>query len=319
MSVAIYHHTSSDNHIVRLRKAFVESADRTVAIMNGLHESFDTMPNVVFKTQRAALESELALAHTDKYVYNVLHDTIKITGNDPDMYSDEHTPQAALFAAGAALNLVDDIFDVNSKISSGFAVVRPPGHHACEKKCSGFCYFNKVMVAALYALEKRLAFKVLVVDWDFHYHHGSSDILCKKDYTANELQVMSMHYYDNCNMFPFKKRGATGSYHNGQITNYGINVPCTDSIFTSNLAEFLNQYKLNNGTPDLILVSCGFDAAEGDPVGGDASHVTPKCYGIMTQMLLDLTPNVGLVLEGGYNVDVLPLCAQECVASLLHE
>lgn len=152
-NVAIYHHSAMDRHIARFNDCFVERKDRTVSIMRGLRVMFRLNSRITFKTPRPAKVEELQLAHTPKYIQNVLHNTKMVTKHDQDMYFDENTPTAALYAAGSAICLVDDIINASSSVGCGFAVVRPPGHHACEDRCSGFCYFNNVMIAALHALK----------------------------------------------------------------------------------------------------------------------------------------------------------------------
>lgn len=316
MTIYILHHPDMERHIQQLGQGFVECSDRFRVILDRLRLRFTSDPNIRFVTTVPATKDQLLRVHTERYLRYLDQGTNglkSLTANDPDMYYNEWTVTAAKLAAGAATELVELVCKTNS---SGFAVVRPPGHHAGCSKAEGFCYINNVMVATMNALETGLAKRILVVDWDVHYHHGTSMIIYDKpDLTADMLTVFSMHRYDNGKFYPGKKRGSTGSYHRGMIVNHGFNRYAEDTHYQNVLGQFLDKYVRETGTPDLIVVSCGFDAAKGDPIGGFG--VTPDGYYQMTKLLKSICPKVAMVLEGGYNLDVLPDCAEACIRALL--
>lgn len=265
---------------------------------------------------RKATWKEVECAHSKEYCEQLIND-LKGTDCTGDMFHNKFTLPAALMAAGSTCELVNTILNTNSKITSGFAIVRPPGHHACHDKWSGFCYLNNVMIASLSALTRNPALKILVVDWDIHYHSGSADIIKNSSFTAEQLVVFSMHRGD---FFPGDDMSLTDSYYNGQVVNKEFymtkrrkDIP-GDMEYTHALAEFLVNYKKNYGSPDIIIVSCGFDAVKGDPIGG--FRVSSNGYYSMTKQLREVCPNVALVLEGGYNCKIIPKCAVACMNAL---
>jgi len=264
-----------------------------------------------------AVDADLHRAHTVEYVDKVKNDPGLLAAGNDDMLYDENTSNAALLAAGSTIDLINAILTEGNATENGFAVVRPPGHHAAGDHCSGFCYFNNVMVAAFRALDTKKASRILVVDWDVHYHLGTERILENTKYTSEQILVYSMHRYDNANFFPSSTNGKTGTRCEGRVVNTGFNQTGTDDLYTKTLESFIQKYRDRYGSPDLIIVSAGFDAAKGDPIGG--YDLTPDGYRKMTRMLKELCPRVAIVLEGGYNLEMIPRCAEACVEALIED
>ena len=133
-------------------------------------------------------------------------------------------------------------------------------------------------------------------------------------FNENHLRYFSIHKYDNGEFFPGKVLGTTGEYFDGQIVNVGFNRDRGDKfyhrIFDNTLLPEGRKFK-----PDIILVSMGFDAAEGDPLGN--CHVTPQGYYRMIQKLQNITPKIGLILEGGYNLQAISESSAACLKALL--
>lgn len=257
---------------------------------------------------RDATTKEISRAHPIEYLSQMQSLSLK----DGDMYWNQWSLDAIVMAAGSCCQLVQE--SVNGNIDHGFAIVRPPGHHAFRSQCRGFCFLNNVMIAALEALEHM--YRVLIVDWDVHYHQGTEDIIQSTQYTADRLTVFSMHRYDGGCFFPGGTDGETGTKCDGRIVNVGFNSVKGDKEYVECLQTFLENYVQNTGKPDMILVSCGFDAAKGDPLGGYA--VTPSGYAAMTRKLLEVSPKVVMVLEGGYNLKVIPQCARACIETMIN-
>lgn len=300
------HHPDMEKHIQELE--FVECSDRYRVIIDQLMKQWRSWCWILAPM---ATDEQILRAHGKKYLNRLSKNIGSVTKNNLDLPCNEWTYRASKLAAGAAITLVQNCL---MQGGCGFAVVRPPGHHAEYDRPEGFCYLNNVMIAALDALATGSAERILIVDWDVHYHHGSADILSRQCHlTADQLQIFSMHRYDNGNFYPGTPKGATGTYYNGRITNYGFNTVGNDQNYVEALKEFIDQY-LKGGRPDIIIVSCGFDAAEGDPIGG--FEVTPQGYYEMTRVLLGACSQVALVLEGGYNLDILPSCANACMQAL---
>jgi acetoin utilization deacetylase AcuC-like enzyme len=215
-------------------------------------------------------------------------------------------------AASSLCSLVENV--VEGDLDNGFAVIRPPGHHAEPGLASGYCVINNVAVAAAYAREKLGVKKVLIVDWDVHHGQGTQSIF------LNDPNVLyfSAHRWHGGNFFPFLANGGPTSAGVGDGLGYNINVGWTvkglaDEEYMA-VWEHLLLPVAREFQPGLILVSAGFDAAEGDM--GEC-NVTPECYGTLTRQLMALGAPVVCALEGGYVRSVLGKCVRSVVSALL--
>ena len=309
----IFHHPDMEKHIKEIGKSHVECTFRTKVISEQLKKDYEGKCS--FKLCRPATTEELEVCHGNDYIAKVQNSLGDLTEPDPDMYYNDHTYNSALLASGGAIQLMEEILDPESDTKSGFAVVRPPGHHAFSNKCSGFCYFNNALVGAFNILKKDPTKKILVIDWDVHYHLGSEEIVLNSGVSSDNLVVYSIHRYDNGRFYPGSKNGRTGVFHEGRIINDGLNEIGTDKIYLEKITNIVNLFKEDK--PDLLVISCGFDAAKGDPLGG--FKITPEGYKNMVKQLKTLTKNIAIVLEGGYNLQIIPKCASKCVEGLLEE
>jgi len=185
----------------------------------------------------------------------------------------------------------------------------------------GFSVFNHVAVAAKAAKDLG-AGKVLVVDWDVHHGNGTQEIFDEDP----DVLFFSVHRYDNKTFFPFSE--AAGPQEVGHGPGQGFNVNVAWNIPKKDFDgmgddEYLAAWQCVllpiafDFQPELILVSAGFDAVAGDPLGG--CSVSPGCYGQLTRMLQRVCPKVVLVLEGGYNLEATAQCADACTRVLLGE
>ena len=231
-----------------------------------------------------------------------------------DAYFNEHSTRAALLAAGAAIELMNGI--LTDQYANGFALVRPPGHHCERNKARGFCLFNSAAIAVKCALDKNLCQRVLIVDWDAHHGNGTENAF----YNNPTVRYFSVHRYgpdpyklDNkgkmVNFFP--TTGAKEDRGNGSGAGYNVNVPLIITevkrhgnkeyllIWEKILIPICRQFK-----PEIILISAGFDACVGDPIG--KLKVTPPCYGVLTRLLMRECSKVAVLLEGGYNLTHMP-------------
>nr|XP_034832425.1 histone deacetylase 4 isoform X1 [Maniola hyperantus] len=239
-------------------------------------------------------------------------------GVDADTaFSDAHTPAAARLAAGALLDLATRT--ARNELRNGFAIVRPPGHHAEPNQAMGFCFFNNVAIAAR-ILNTRLGLqRILIVDWDVHHGNGTQQIF----YEDPHVLYMSLHRHDDGNFFP--GTGAASECGAGPGLGYTVNIawpgapPLGDAeylaAFRSIIMPIAKEYD-----PEIVLVSCGFDAAGGHPAPLGGYHVSAACFAQMTRDLMQLANGkVVLSLEGGYDLAAMCDCAQECVRALLGE
>lgn len=234
-------------------------------------------------------------------------------------WNEHHTASAARMAAGCVIDL--SLKAARGEIRNGFAVVRPPGHHAETNTAMGFCFFNSVAIAAKVLRQKlpELVRRVMVVDWDVHHGNGTQQVF----YDDPNVLFLSIHRHDEGNFFP--GTGGPTECGAGMGTGFNVNVAWSGGLAPPlGDAEYLAAFRTivmpiaKDYQPDVILVSAGFDAATGHapPLGG--YHVSPACFGYMTRELMKLANGkVVLALEGGYDLPVICDSAQECVKALL--
>ncbi|XP_076291494.1 histone deacetylase 4 isoform X16 [Lasioglossum baleicum] len=239
-------------------------------------------------------------------------------GVDSDTtWNELNTAPAARMAVGCVVDLA--FKTVMGDIKNGFAVVRPPGHHAETNQAMGFCFFNSVAIAARLLQQKLDVRKIMILDWDVHHGNGTQQMF----YDDPRVLYLSIHRHDEGNFFP----GTGGSTECGAGEGLGCNV---NVAWSGGLnppmgdAEYLAAFRTvvmpiaKAFDPSIVLVSAGFDAAVGHaaPLGG--YKVSPACFGKMTQQLLGLADGkVVLALEGGYDLAAICDSAQECVRALL--
>ena len=194
-----------------------------------------------------------------------------------------------------------------------FAVVRPPGHHADCGRATGFCFFNNAAVAARVALERGAARRVLILDWDVHHGNGVQDIL----YEDPRVLYVSLHRYGD-GFYP--GTGAATEIGAGAGMGFNVNIPWEEKGLGD--ADYLAAFDLvvdpvaKSFDPDLVIVAAGFDAAEGDPLGG--MRVSDQGYALMTERLLRLANGrCAAALEGGYGLTSTANAAAATLSALL--
>ncbi|KAG0175111.1 Histone deacetylase 4 [Apophysomyces sp. BC1034] len=232
---------------------------------------------------------------------------------------------SARVAVGALLQLVDHI--VQGHLRNGFALIRPPGHHAEDDNAMGFCFFNNVAVSVLSVLQKYPSTmkKVLIVDWDVHHGNGTQKIF----YDNPNVLYISLHRWDRGQFYPFS--GAPDECGEGAGLGRNVNIafsgsqekpkPMGDTEFIAAFYHILIPIA-RQFSPDMIFVSAGFDAAEGHPDNLGGYKVTPRGFALMTRMVKDLAEELCdgrlvLTLEGGYALEPLADAAAASVAQLL--
>eukprot|EP00118_Oscarella_pearsei_P005462 m.25134 g.25134 ORF g.25134 m.25134 type:complete len:911 (+) comp28746_c0_seq1:187-2919(+) len=239
--------------------------------------------------------------------------------DDDTVWNDAHTSSAARTAAGCVIDLALKV--ANGDLKNGFAVVRPPGHHAEPQQPMGFCYFNNVSVAAKAVLAKTDLRKVAIVDWDVHHGNGTQHAFLDDP----DVLYISVHRHDEGNFFP-----GTGSIDEvgvGSGLGTNVNIPFNGGLNPSyGDPEYLAAFRgiiipiLKQFDPDIILVSAGFDACMGHAPNLGGYMVTPSCFGYMTKQLMNVgNGKVVLALEGGYELKTICECSEICFKALLGE
>lgn len=212
-----------------------------------------------------------------------------------DIFFSSGTTAAAKYAAGSVVEMCARV--ISGSLANGFAIVRPPGHHAEANVAQGLCFLNNVALAALLSLGRRLhdgevVERVLIVDWDVHHGNGSQDIL----YRTKQVLYSSLHHYGK-GFYP--GTGHMTDVGSGEGEGYNINVCLEEgagdadylAAFQSVLMPIYRDYN-----PQLVIVSAGFDACDGDVIGG--MKVSPHGFAEMTRQLCELANGkVVLALE----------------------
>uniref|UniRef100_A0AAY4C530 Histone deacetylase n=1 Tax=Denticeps clupeoides TaxID=299321 RepID=A0AAY4C530_9TELE len=233
------------------------------------------------------------------------------------IWNEVHSSSAARLAVGSVVELVFKV--ASGELRNGFAVVRPPGHHAEESTPMGFCYFNSVAIAARLLQQRLNVSKILIVDWDVHHGNGTQQAF----YDDPSVLYISLHRYDDGNFFP----GSGSPDEVGSGLGVGFNV---NMAFTGGLdppmgdADYLAAFRTvvmpiaNEFAPDVVLVSAGFDAVEGHPPPLGGYKLTSKCFGYLTKQLMGLAGGrVVLALEGGHDLTAICDASEACVSALL--
>lgn len=250
---------------------------------------------------RPASQAELGLAHDPVYI-----DAVQCTARlghyalDPDTVVSQDSFAVALLATGGFLRLLDCI--AAREAPSGFAMVRPPGHHALRGRAMGFCLFNTIAVGAQYLKTVHGAKRVAIIDWDVHHGNGTQEAF----WTDPFVLFISTH------QFPFYPgSGGIGDVGAREGAGYTVNVPlpagCGDSEYLRVFRDIVRPAVMRFA-PDWILVSAGFDPHRRDPLAG--MNVTEEGFAVMSRALLQLAQTccggkIAYLLEGGYDLTAL--------------
>lgn len=246
---------------------------------------------------RDASVDELSRVHAPAYVEALAQTSGRSGHLDADTFYSPRSFDAARRASGAALAMTDALLDARADF--GFALLRPPGHHARAAQSMGFCMLNHVAVAARHALE-RGARRVVVLDWDVHHGNGTEELFAD----SAEVLYVSLHQSPQ-----YPGTGAARDLGSGAGRGYTLNVPLSAgadnaayaAAFVRLVLPVIEQFR-----PDLTLVSAGYDAHRRDPLGG--MQLDGRGYGWMTRQLVETTRRgpshrIGFLLEGGYDLE----------------
>lgn len=189
--------------------------------------------------------------------------------------------KAALIAAGSGITAVDTVMNKKSSVNRVFCNVRPPGHHAEFAKAMGFCVFNDIAIAANHALTYPNINKVVIVDYDAHFGNGTQNIF------SNNQNVLYISLHQSAPFYPNDGFPSQTGINNNTI-NKPLPIGTSDSDF---LNELKNIYpKIIKFNPDLIFISCGFDAHEKDDIS--EIYLSTECYAQITTDICNLSEKV---------------------------
>lgn len=286
-----------------------ENPERLRAIIRGLKET-QLWDQLVHVQPIEATQEQILSVHTIDLFEFVQAASLRGSYQvDADTHISRHSFDAALLAAGAAVRAVSGIME--NEFQNAFAAVRPPGHHATPDQAMGFCLFNNIAIAARLLIQQYKLKRVLIVDWDVHHGNGTQDIFWD-DPAVIYLSLHKKYHYPGTGW-----EDETGSANAvGTKINYPI---ANDSHYLEAFRAGLA--KAEQFQPEFILISCGFDAHENDPLGN--LGLTNEMYAEMTQNLFEFAAKfnhqkVFSILEGGYDYDALAKASAAHVQVLLN-
>jgi len=272
-----------------------ESATRyrtLCAALEELPDEFVRLPG------RRATTAEILLAH-EHYYHDLVYRDVESFAHvlrTGDTAICEESYDVALDASGAVLNAVDAV--MRGDVSSAFCAVRPPGHHATATRGMGFCIFNHIAIAARYLQKTHGMKRVVIIDWDVHHGNGTEAIFIEDP----SVLYISLH---EAGIYPFTGPAEERGQGEGMGANLNIPLPAYSdgetalSAWDEQIPAAIDAFK-----PEFLLISAGFDARDGDPIGGlrwsdeTFAEMTRRC---VTMAGKHCCGKIVSVLEGGYN------------------
>ena len=282
----------------RAPKGHPENADRLIAVSTALEMRRNEL---VALEPRSATAEEILRIHGEAHLRRIEEAVAQAPLNlDADTYLSAASHDVARLAAGASVDLALRV--ARREAASGMAAVRPPGHHAEASHAMGFCLFNNVAIAARALQAEEGIEKVLVLDWDVHHGNG----------TQHSFEDDPSILYVSTHQFPYYPgTGDAGEVGAGRGSGSNVNIPlpagCGDAEYIGAFQRILVPV-VRHFAPQMILVSCGFDAHRDDPLA--SMNVTRDGFLAMTTIVRTLADEVCggrvcFILEGGYDANGL--------------
>jgi len=289
-----------------------ENAKRLESIITGLKEK-DLIEKVVKIESRQAVTDEITLCHSQDYVEYV-KEYCKNGGGylDPDTYSNNFSYLSAATAVGSSIELTKAV--IKGELKNGFALLRPPGHHALANKSMGFCLFGNISIAAKVALTQPGIKKVAIVDFDVHHGNGTQALIGDDP----NILFISTHQYPY-----YPETGGIREIGHLEFEGTVVNIPLPTGVGDEGFKivyEKIIITSIERFNPDLILVSAGFDAHWDDPLADLNLSLTG--YNWISRELIKCAERVCkdkivFFLEGGYNLKVLSNGVANTIRGLL--
>jgi acetoin utilization deacetylase AcuC-like enzyme len=277
-----------------------ENAGRLSAIVSHLEQTGLIEQLAPIEPRPATLE-ELSLVHHESHIRHI-QEVAQSGGGwlDMDTVMSAGSYRAALDAVGGAIEATRAV--IEGEVSSAFALLRPPGHHAIPGRAMGFCLFNNIAIAARYALSRHKLERILIVDFDVHHGNGTQEAFNENP----QVGYISVHQYPH-----YPGTGRIDEMGSGAARGTKVNVPLPGGsgddeyrqVFARVITPATERFR-----PQLILVSAGYDAHLADQLA--TMQVSVAGFAQMTETLKELADKLCegrlvFCLEGGYDLKAL--------------
>lgn len=299
-------HPEDPRRIYRIYKKLAEAGLIQDKSLSG---SEDIGPLMVKIPTREATSAEILEVHSEEHLRYIAmteamsrDQLLEETEKGDSIYVNNDSFLLAKLSCGGLIEACKAVLE--GRVKNSIAIVRPPGHHAEPDTPGGFCLFSNVAVAAKNMLKSYpdSCRRIVILDWDIHHGNGTQ----KAFYNMSEVLYISLHRFENGKFYPGTKYGGADKVGEGLGEGYSVNIPWQNSGVGD--ADYLYAFHkvvmpiISEFEPDLVIVSAGFDAADGDIIG--QCHVTPTGYGQLTHLLKGVAKGkLTVILEGGYNLD----------------
>lgn len=315
-------HPEDPRRIYRIYKKLAEAGLIQDKSLSG---SDDIGPLMVKIPVREATAEEILEVHTESHLnYISLTEAmsrdqlLEETEKGDSIYVNNDSFLLAKLSCGGLIEACRAV--IEGKVKNSLAIVRPPGHHAEPDTPGGFCLFSNVAVAAKNMLKNypESVRRIVIIDWDIHHGNGTQ----KSFYDDPRVLYISLHRFENGKFYPGTKYGGADKVGEGKGEGFSVNIPWQgagvgDADYTYAFHKIVIPI-ISEFDPDLVIVSAGFDAADGDIIG--QCHVTPAGYGQLTHMLKAIAKGkLTVILEGGYNLDSISKSALGVAKVLIGE
>ncbi len=284
-----------------------ENSERTMVMMQDLKKTklYNELEFIKFKK---IPEKNLHRIHSNRMIKQIKDiSSTKNSWVDLDTYVCKEDFNTARLAAGSLLNLCENV--LKGDADNGFAIIRPPGHHATSHTSMGFCLFNNEALAADALSQKNK--KILIIDPDVHHGNGIQDIF----YNRADVMYQSIHLSPH-----FPGTGKIKEIGEEQGRGYNINAPLSHGYGEQAMMEILDDIMIPIGKqfkPDLTIIASGFDGHHTDPLGG--LKFNANTFGKIIPKIQEITPKIVCAMEGGYNLDWIGKCLTSQISYMLDD